>query len=274
VSLDPSPIHVHLLPALIPPGALRGGVAVVIDVLRATTAMVHALAAGCVAIVPCGEVDEARRIAASLAPGSALLGGERQGLPIEGFDLGNSPGAYTPEVCRGKTLVITTTNGTRAILASLEADRVLIAGFVNLSATVAALMADGRPVHLVCSGTEGQISLEDTLLAGELASHLDELDRNDIEDVRLNPDYARGPDLRPRGTILENDAALIAADCWFTTKELLDRLPLAESLALGRGGRRVRELGLDGDILAAAQVDRFAFAAELRRDPLRIVRVE
>src|SRR5215210_2260791 len=98
-------VSVHLLPELIHPGTLSGGVAVVVDALRATTVMIHALAAGCATIIPCLEVDEARCIAAGLPPGSVLLAGERHGLPIEGFDLGNSPSAFTPEVCRGKTLV-------------------------------------------------------------------------------------------------------------------------------------------------------------------------
>src|SRR5438067_9822832 len=92
-------VFVHLLPSLIPPGALRGGVAVVVDVLRATTVMVHALAAGCEATIPCGEIEEAKSVAASLPDGTALLAGERRGLPIPGFDLGNSPGEFTPEVC-------------------------------------------------------------------------------------------------------------------------------------------------------------------------------
>src|SRR4051794_34353966 len=161
-------VSVHLLPHHIPPGALRGGVAVVIDVLRASTMMVYALAAGCEAIIPCREIDEARRIAADLPRGRALLAGERQGLPIPGFDLGNSPGQCTPARCAGQTLVMTTTNGTRAVLACLEAERVLIASFVNQSATARAIRADGRPVHLVCAGTDGAISFEDSLLAGAL----------------------------------------------------------------------------------------------------------
>src|SRR5688572_15843482 len=122
-------VFVHLLPAVIPPDSLRGGVAVVLDVLRATTKMLHALASGCRAVIPCGEIDEARRVASSLAAGSAVLAGERVGVPIEGFDLGNSPSEFTPEVCRGKTLVMTTTNGTRAILACLGAERVLVGAF-------------------------------------------------------------------------------------------------------------------------------------------------
>lgn len=165
-------VYVHLLPRLIPHGTLKGGVAVVVDVLRATTVMVHALAAGCEAVMPCGEIDEAREIAAGLPEGTALLVGERQGLPIPGFDLGNSPGDFTPEVCEGKTLVMTTTNGTRAILASLEAERVYIASFGNLRATstelsVQFLKKDHKhPVHIICAGTDGHISLEDSLLAG------------------------------------------------------------------------------------------------------------
>ena len=100
VPTEQARVFVHLLPSLIPPGSLRGGVAVVVDVLRATTVMVQALAAGCEAVIPCGEIDEAKAVAAGLPAGTALLAGERQGLPIPGFDLGNSPGDFTPEVCR------------------------------------------------------------------------------------------------------------------------------------------------------------------------------
>ncbi len=170
-------IFVHLLPGLIPPGALEGGVAIVVDVLRATTVMVHALAAGAKAVVPCGEIDEAIAHRQANPPGSVILGGEREGLPIEGFDLGNSPAAYTEAVCRDRTVVMTTTNGTRAILASLTAERVLVAAFPNLSATVAAVAAEdrARPVHVVCSGTDGHISLEDSFLAGALTRNLGRL---------------------------------------------------------------------------------------------------
>src|SRR4051812_39861018 len=84
-------VFVHLLPELIPPGDLRGGVAVVVDVLRATTMMVHALSAGCVAVIPCGEIDEARRVAASLPEGQALLAGERQGCRSPGSTWATPP---------------------------------------------------------------------------------------------------------------------------------------------------------------------------------------
>jgi 2-phosphosulfolactate phosphatase len=255
-------VFVHLLPELIPRGALVGGVAVVIDVLRATTMMVHALAAGCVAVIPCLEVDEARRVAASLPAGEALLAGERQGLPIAGFDLGNSPRSCTPERCRGKTLVMTTTNGTRAILACLEAERVVVGAFPNFAATALLVHADERRIHLVCAGTDGQISYEDALLAGAFARHFQDM-----------------------GGTLMNDESELVSGLWARIDEAIwyrgadrkgARTPLARYLVRGRGGRRVSELGLDDDIDAAAQLNSFEHnrAIELRRDPLRIVAVQ
>ena len=244
-------VFVHLLPGLIPPDALRGGVAIVLDVLRATTTMVHALASGCLAVVPCGEIDEALRVASALPDGSALLAGERLGLPIHGFDLGNSPSTFTPEVCRGKTLVVTTTNGTRAILASLDAERILVGAFANLRATVLELARAARPVHVVCAGTDGRISVEDTLLAGRIAS-----------------------ELRERGMSWGNDEVWIASgyesSCLPARGE--DALEARVSaMTRGRGGRRVTELGLLADIRDSAAMDRFELVAELRRDPPRIV---
>ena len=178
VPTEQAKVFVHLLPKLIPPGSLRGGLAVVVDVLRATTVMVQALAAGCEAIIPCGEIRRGPGGRRRPSAGHGLAGRRAQGLPIAGFDLGNSPGDFTPDVCRDKTIVMTTTNGTRAILASLEAERVYIAGFTNLRATsdeisVQFLKKDhGHSVHIVCAGTEGQISLEDSLLAGALTSQI------------------------------------------------------------------------------------------------------
>jgi 2-phosphosulfolactate phosphatase len=230
---------------MIPAGSLRGGVAVVIDVLRATTVMIQALHSGCVAIAPCLEIDEAKHVAASLPNGRALLAGERLGLPIKGFDLGNSPGSFTPETCAGKTIVITTTNGTRAIHAALDADRILVAAFVNMTATLRSLRNEPRPVHLVCSGTNGLVSLEDSLLAGAIATQL------------LGTHRLTG-----------NDEAILASDAW---KGAGDR-PLIEAIRRGWGGRRVTEIGLEDDLAFAADVDRVSLVAEVMREPLRVVR--
>jgi 2-phosphosulfolactate phosphatase len=255
---DQAKVFVHLLPRLIPPGSLRGGLAVVVDVLRATTVMVQALAAGCEAVIPCGEIDEAIEVAAGLPHGTALLAGERQGLPIEGFDLGNSPGDFTSDVCRDKTLVMTTTNGTRAILASREADRVYIAGFTNLRATsdeisVQFLKKDhGHTVHIICAGTEGHVSLEDSLLAGALTTQIANI-------VELVP----GSEFPP---LFGNDEALMVVTQWLEVERFLEKRPLWKLL-------NVRALGRSVDIEEAAHFDRYNLVAELKRDSARIVAV-
>jgi 2-phosphosulfolactate phosphatase len=217
-------------------------VAVVIDVLRASTTIVHALAAGCSVVHPCLEVEEARELAGGMRMGRALLGGERGGVPLPGFDLGNSPGEYAASTCHGKTLVLTTTNGTRALLWAGEAERVLVAAFVNYSAVCEQLRADPRPIHIVCAGTEGEITLEDTLLAGALVEFL-------CENVK--------PQL--------NDSARLAWDCFENHGRML-----LEALEISRGGVILKGLGYDEDIRAAAQVDKFALVPELRRDPFRV----
>src|SRR5688500_5209786 len=111
----PRPLNVYLLPELASDQQLAGGVVVALDVLRASTTIVHALANGARQVVPCLEVEEARQMASQYAPGEALLGGEREGRKIEGFDLGNSPSEYTPAAVEGKVLIFSTTNGTRCL---------------------------------------------------------------------------------------------------------------------------------------------------------------
>jgi 2-phosphosulfolactate phosphatase len=235
-------VQVHLLPHLAPPGRLAGSLAVVIDVLRATTTIIYALAAGCTAVRPCVEVDEARNLAGSMRAGRVLLGGERAGVAPQGFDVGNSPREYTAKLCRGTTLVLTTTNGTRALHRAAEAERTLVAGFVNYSAVCEQLRQDPRPIHIVCAGTEGEVSLEDTLLAGALVDFLCE-----VIEVRLN------------------DSARLAWDCFENHGRVL-----VGALEVGKGGVNLRRLGYDDDIRAAAQVDQFALVPEVRQDPLRI----
>ncbi len=234
-------LSVHLTPSLVRPEKLAGGVAVVVDVLRATTTMIHALAVGCCAVRPCAEVEEARRLAGSLPAGKAILGGERDGKPLPGFDLGNSPQEYTSAVCRGRTLVLTTTNGTRALLHAASAQRVLVAAFVNFSAVCEQLHAEPRPIHIVCAGHAGGVALEDTLLAGALVDC-------------LHDRIAR-----------MNDGARLAWDCFEHHGKVLEG-----ALAVGEGGVGLSALGYDDDIRAAARVDVFALVPELRRDPLRV----
>jgi 2-phosphosulfolactate phosphatase len=235
-------VHVYLLPSLAPAGKLAGGVAVVIDVLRATTTIVYALAAGCTCVRPCAEIEEALQVAGGMRMGRALLAGERGGVMVPGFDLGNSPREFTAQACRDRTVVMTTTNGTRALLRAAEAERVLVAAFVNFSAVCEQLRQDARPVHIVCAGCEGEVALEDTLLAGALVDCLCDA-----------------------GEVTLNDAARLAWDCFENHGRVLQG-----TLEISDGGVGLVSLGHGPDIKAAAQVDQFALVPELRRDPLRI----
>jgi 2-phosphosulfolactate phosphatase len=144
--------------------------AVVVDVLRATTVMATAFENGAKQIVTCVEVDEAKRLADGV-PGRTLLCGERFCNPIPGFDLGNSPGDYGPLKVSGATLVMTTTNGTRALDSARHAKTVYAGAFVNLSALIEQLR-DESNVCVICAGTDGHETEEDILFAGALVAQL------------------------------------------------------------------------------------------------------
>jgi len=235
-------VRVHLTPDRLTPALLADSVAVVIDVLRATTTIIQALAAGCIAVWPVAEVEEARRLADGMRAGRVLLGGERGGTPLPGFDLGNSPSEYTCSRCKGTTLVLTTTNGTRALLRAAPAARTLVAGFVNYSAVCEQLAVEKRPIDIVCAGYQGEVALDDALLAGALVEYLCE-----------------------HQAVALNDAARLAWDCFEHHGRVLDG-----ALEISTGGVHLRSLGYDEDIRAAARVDQFALVPELRRDPLRV----
>lgn len=232
----PRSLDVHLLPALVDPAEMAGGTVVVIDVLRASTTIVQALASGAECVVACLEVEQARATAAELPTESVRLGGERHCLRIEGFDFGNSPADYTPEAVGGKTVVFTTTNGTRALLAAREAARVLVAAFINCSATAEA-MRDADHVHLLCAGTEGNISREDVLFAGCLAERLIEQDHS------IDWEW--------------NDSAELALSAWREA----DRANLAAELRNSRGGRNLVRNQLESDLARAAAIDALPLVA-------------
>ncbi|MBX9787706.1 MAG: 2-phosphosulfolactate phosphatase [Pirellulales bacterium] len=241
-------LDVILLPGLVPPDALAGRAVIVIDVLRATTTIATALAAGAHEILPVAEIETALRLAAQPRQRPTVLGGERGGRTIAGFDLGNSPNEYTPASVGGRTIVFTTTNGTRALEHARQGARVSCAAFVNAAAVVRSAL-DEEHLVLLCAGTDGQITNEDVLLAGCLACRLAAARDS------WHPDQARW-----------NDQARLAADAW---RELAgdssdvatwpvsapDIARLAAALRDSAGGRNLLELGLDRDIDDAAQAD-------------------
>ncbi|MGH7355175.1 MAG: 2-phosphosulfolactate phosphatase [Candidatus Rokuibacteriota bacterium] len=163
-------VDVAPTPDAVAPATLPGAVVLVVDVLRASTSIITALANGCAAVVPVAEPEEARRRAAAI-PG-ALVAGERRGEPLDGFDLGNSPLEFAPERVAGRTIVMTTSNGTRALCAVRGAADVGIGALVNLEAAAAWAAGRGRDVLVVCAGERGVRSLEDWVCAGLLAERI------------------------------------------------------------------------------------------------------
>lgn len=147
---------------------LAGRVAAVIDVLRATSTIVAAMANGARSLYPSATVDDAVKLAQSLGRKDVLLCGERGARKIEGFDLGNSPLEFTSEVVSDKVVVMTTTNGTAALLSGSAADRCIVASYLNLDAAAQDLAAAGAPIVLLCAGREGRFSMDDALCAGSL----------------------------------------------------------------------------------------------------------
>jgi 2-phosphosulfolactate phosphatase len=156
--------------AFTPAEAPRIPVAVVVDVLRASSTIVQALAGGYRRVLCCAELEEARAVRDELA--DAVLAGERRALAVPGFDLGNSPRDFVE--ARAETLVLTTTNGTRAIVAAAaSSDVVLVASLLNLAAVTAEVRRRGDDVAVVCAGVDGRFALDDAYCAGRVAAALE-----------------------------------------------------------------------------------------------------
>ncbi|MDI6602089.1 MAG: 2-phosphosulfolactate phosphatase [Thermoanaerobacteraceae bacterium] len=140
--------------------------AVVIDTLRATTTIITAIYHGAECIIPVESIEEAF-IQKELYT-DPLLGGEREGLKIEGFDLGNSPLEYSEKLVSGKTIIMTTTNGTRAIKSAIGSNKIILAALINSGLVADYMKLLKRDIVIVCSGTEGNFTMEDVYTAGAL----------------------------------------------------------------------------------------------------------
>jgi 2-phosphosulfolactate phosphatase len=162
-------VHVALTPGEFPELALDGRAALVVDVLRATSMVVAAFDAGCARVIPVAGAAEARERSRALLPEHVLLAGERGGDRIEGFDLGNSPLDCTPESVGGRNILLTTTNGTAAMLKASQADAAAVAALTNVGAAVRWAVSTGKDLTVLCAGERGGFSLEDAVCAGLLA---------------------------------------------------------------------------------------------------------
>jgi 2-phosphosulfolactate phosphatase len=229
---------------------VQGRTVFVIDILRATTSICAALSHGAKAIIPVGSTEEALRLAQTIGSSDVLLAGEKNCVRIPGFHLGNSPLEMTELAVRGKTIVVTTSNGTRALLACQGAAAVFPAAAVNLSAAAEkareALEGDHQ-ILIVCAGREGAFSLDDAYCAGRLAS-------------------AIFGGTKPRRAL--NDAGLASLDLVRRYGSRWER-PLAYSQA----GRELIRLGFRADVREAARLDAYPILPHFHERRITLVPV-
>jgi len=147
---------------------VRDKTVVVIDVLRACTTMITAIDNGAKGIIPVENMDAAGRISQSLDSPQYLLCGEKDGKKIEGYHLGNAPLEYTPDMVEGKTVILNTTNGTKAVKKAVSAEKLIIGSFLNMNKVVEELRTAEESIAIICSGWRGRLSLEDMLCAGNI----------------------------------------------------------------------------------------------------------
>jgi len=222
-------IDIQFLPVPPNPNLLSGRVVVVIDVLRATSVMVRAMSKGASEIIPLTTVEEAFRMAKAFPRGFVVLGGERKNQEIPGFDLGNSPKEYIEEKVKGKKLILTTTNGTRAFHAVSSGKEILAGSFLNIGAIAQRCLELNRDLFIFPSGDEGNFSLEDTLCGGMLIDLITRKERNEIS---------------------LTDAAYSAQVLYQKFKE-----KLLEGFSLSHHGRELIRRGFEDDLVYCAQVD-------------------
>ena len=217
-------IEVCLLPELINNYEITDAVVVIIDVLRASSCIVTGLSWDADHFIPL--IDE--KEAFSYKDKGYLLAGERGGIKIPGFDLGNSPFDYMQDNIKGKPVIITTTNGTRAVNSSKNASEQIIGSFLNYSAIVNFLKDANKDVILLTSGWKSNFSMEDTILAGAILEEFP-------------------------GLLFDNDATLAALSLYRTAKN-----DLAAFIKNCSHVRRLMKLGFARDIDFCFQFDQYA----------------
>jgi 2-phosphosulfolactate phosphatase len=212
-------VLVHV--AFTPREGAQAPLGIVVDVLRATSTIAQALASGYRRVLCCAEIDEARELRAELP--DSLVGGERTAIRVPGFDVGASPREFLEP--RAETLILTTTNGTQAILAAADAcDEVLLGSLLNLDAVVRAARARAADVEIVCAGFQGAFALDDAYCAGRIVEGLDG-ERSDAAIAASLvagsfPDAAAGLNARTYGPPgLEEDIA------WCARESVLEVVP-------------------------------------------------
>jgi 2-phosphosulfolactate phosphatase len=226
-------LDVFLSPGELSPGDVAGRVVAVIDVLRASTSIAVALVSGARSIVPVESADVAITRAKQFERSEVVLAGEQKMQPISGFDFGNSPLSFSAEAVAGRTILLTTTNGTRALMGLQGTRDIVVASYVNHAAVSAMLRTAARAetdIAIVCAGDEGHFSLEDAACAGR---------------------YVRSLSQRSRSIVL-NDAA---GACEIIDRKYGDNI--TKIFRDSSHGKALAEAGFGEDLVACAAVDSY-----------------
>jgi 2-phosphosulfolactate phosphatase len=239
-------IDLHFTPDQTDELALREKSVVVIDVLRASTSIITALSNGAREIIPVATVESAVKISGNLFGDVILLGGERHGKMIEGFNLGNSPAEYTGDRVRGKAIIFSSTNGSKALVKARYARELFVCGFVNISAVADALRQTPRDFTVVCAGNNGMLSMEDSVCAGMLIAKV----VGDGGNVAESPDGAQ------------------AARALY--KAYGRNIP--KMVRTSDHGRYLQELGFGDDLVVCASTDTMPILPQLDGNVIRIRR--
>src|SRR3981081_3601500 len=226
-------LEVYFTPNERKPADTVGRLVVIVDVLRASTTVATALGNGAKTVIPLLGADEVITRSKEFARSGVTLAGEQNMLPIAGFDLGNSPQEFTREAVEGKTILLTTTNGTRALLGVSGARDIVIASYVNFTAVLAMMKLAARSntdITIICGGEEGSFTLEDAACAGRL--------------VRAIPKRSE--------SVLANDAA--------SASVLIERKygdNIEKIFKESNHGQALESAGFGDDLAAAAAVDSY-----------------
>jgi 2-phosphosulfolactate phosphatase len=226
-------LDVFFSPLQVRPGDTAGRLVAIVDVLRASTTVATALGNGARSVIPLEGADEVISRSREFARSQILLAGEQKMHPITGFDLGNSPSEFGPEVVEGKTILITTTNGTRTLLGVQGARDIVIASYVNFTAVLTMMkVAAGTntDIAIICAGEEGIFTLEDSACAGRY--------------VRAIPKRA--------DSVQVNDAATASV---LIEKKYGDNI--AKVFKESTHGQALQKAGFGDDLAAAAEVDSY-----------------
>lgn len=222
-------LKLFFTPAGINDDQITGKTSVVIDILRATSVAAVALHNGAREIIPMATLGDATSLRQKLDHSSALLGGEREGQKVEGFDLGNSPFEYGSSVVENKSIILASTNGSGALIRGSEAEHCLSCSFINVSAILDRVMELQADTAIICAGNNGGFSLEDALCGGMLLERLQSAD----------------PDIK-----LDNDASWVALEMYEKHK-----LNIEAALRESDHGKFLISLGFEQDVAFCARQD-------------------